>query len=483
MLRIDPRAELYPLLQRWPTPSKTSELLLVRREGNDAVFLNDLRFQKNTALTLRIPLTHTTQPAVKAVLGETGNFKGLDYRGVPVLAALRAVPGSPWFLVAKVDAEEIYAPMQLQFWTTIVLVCSVLTAIGTTVASFWRRQQVRFYHERAEAAEALRESERKYELERKYRAILDQTLEFIGMLTPDGTVIEANGAALNFIGAKESDVLGKPFWETPWWSHSPEMQDRLRKAVKDVARGEFARFEATHQASDGEVHHIDFSLKPVKDESGEVLFLIPEGRDVTDRKRAEEGLREFETRFRDIIDNSREGIVFVDMDARTIFSANQAMAAMLGRTPEDLAGMPILDIHPADARDQVAHEFEQHRTGNRQVSTNIPVLREDGSRMYVDIVSTMVTLNGVRYMSGFFRDVTDRKRAEDALRQHEMELTVRNEELTRFNAAATGRELRMIELKQEVNELCRRVGEPPRYGLQFLGAQTAALCTTEEIPS
>ncbi len=143
------------------------------------------------------------------------------------------------------------------------------------------------------AEEALRKSETKYELERKYRAILDQTFEFVGLMTPDGTLVEANRAALKFAGIEESDVLGKPFWETPWWTHSREMQDRLRDAIKAASLGEFVRFEATHPAPDGGIHCIDFSLKPVRNEGGEVIFLIPEGRDVTDRKQAEEGMREF----------------------------------------------------------------------------------------------------------------------------------------------------------------------------------------------
>ena len=100
MLRIDPSVYLYPFIQRWPTPSETAETLLIRREGNEAVFLNELKFQKNTALALRVSLDNTDLPAVKAALGQEGIVEGVDYRGVPVLAAVRAVPDSPWFLVA-----------------------------------------------------------------------------------------------------------------------------------------------------------------------------------------------------------------------------------------------------------------------------------------------------------------------------------------------------------------------------------------------
>ena len=136
--------------------------------------------------------------------------------------------------------------------------------------------------ERKKAEEALKESER------KIRALYDQTFQFIGLMTPDGTLIEANRTALEFSGIELSDVINKPFWQTPWWTHSPELQEKLRQAIKKVAQGEFIRFEVTHLGKDGVLHYVDFSLKPFKDESGKVIFMIPEGRDITEHKKAQE---------------------------------------------------------------------------------------------------------------------------------------------------------------------------------------------------
>lgn len=116
ILRIDPSVYLYPLIQRWPTPSETAETLLICREGNEVVFLNELKFQKNTALTLRESFDNTDLPAVKAALGLKGIVEGIDYRGVPVLAAVCAVPDSPWFMVARMDLTEVYSPMRKWLW-------------------------------------------------------------------------------------------------------------------------------------------------------------------------------------------------------------------------------------------------------------------------------------------------------------------------------------------------------------------------------
>jgi PAS domain S-box-containing protein len=130
--------------------------------------------------------------------------------------------------------------------------------------------------------------------ERRFRAIFDQTFQFIGLLDISGTLLEANQTALAFAGLRSEDVIGKPFWETPWWSHSPPLQERLRDAIRAAGRGEVVRFEATHPGLDGHMHHIDFSLKPVYDATGAVVLLIPEGRDITNRVVAEEAKRNLE---------------------------------------------------------------------------------------------------------------------------------------------------------------------------------------------
>jgi two-component system cell cycle sensor histidine kinase/response regulator CckA len=147
---------------------------------------------------------------------------------------------------------------------------------------------------RKRAEEALRHSEQ------RFRAIFDHTFQFIGLLDAAGTVIEANRTALEFADVSEPDVVGKPFWETAWWSHAVELQTRLREAVGRAAAGHFVRMEVTHPGPDGSLHTIDFSLKPVRDEAGQVVLLISEGRDITERKQAEDALRRVEAERREL---------------------------------------------------------------------------------------------------------------------------------------------------------------------------------------
>jgi PAS domain S-box-containing protein len=135
--------------------------------------------------------------------------------------------------------------------------------------------------QRAQTEEALAKSER------RFRAIFDQSFQLVGLLDPDGTLLDANRSALALIGAQLAEVVGRPYWETPWWRHDPDEAAKLRKGLAAAAQGTFVRFETTHAAADGTTRIIDFSLKPILDERGQVVMMIPEGRDITELKRAQ----------------------------------------------------------------------------------------------------------------------------------------------------------------------------------------------------
>jgi len=175
LLVINPQRFLYPLIQNWPTPSRTAETLLVRREGNEIVFLNKLRHRMNTALVLRLPIGDPNLPAAKAVQGQEGVVEGMDYRGIPVLAALRKVPGTPWFMVAKVDQEEIYGPLHQQAWIIAAIIGLLLLAAMLGIGLLWRQQKLEFSRhelaERKQVEEKLRQSEAT--IRNKLKAIIE----------------------------------------------------------------------------------------------------------------------------------------------------------------------------------------------------------------------------------------------------------------------------------------------------------------------
>jgi signal transduction histidine kinase len=155
LMRINPETYLYPLIYNWPVPSKSAETLILRRDGHNAVFLNELKFQKNTALNLRIPLKNKDVAGVKAVLGETGIVKGIDYRGVPVIGYVRSIPDSPWFIVARIDISEVYAPLREKQWTLAISVIVLVFGFGGVTGFISKQQSTRYHKARALLAEDL----------------------------------------------------------------------------------------------------------------------------------------------------------------------------------------------------------------------------------------------------------------------------------------------------------------------------------------
>jgi len=249
--------------------------------------------------------------------------------------------------------------------------------------------------------------------EQRFRAIFDQTYQFIGLMDSEGTLLEANRTALDFLGLEEADVLGRPFWETPWWTHSPELQERMRDAVHRAGAGEFVRFEAYHPGPEGKIHTLDFSLRPVKDSAGDVVLLIPEGRDISDRKRAEVELQESEKNYRNLVDNALVGIFRRNIEGDD-FYMNQALVSMLEYDSiEELRAVKFTDVYedPGD-RDRFVEALKEK---GKVVGHELRLLTKTGKTKSV-LVNGMIE-QGI--MSGMMMDITERKAMEEELRQNE----------------------------------------------------------------
>ncbi|WP_424096837.1 sensor histidine kinase [Moorena producens] len=128
--------------------------------------------------------------------------------------------------------------------------------------------------------------------ERKFHAIFDQTSQFTWLLQPDGTLLEANQTALNFSGLTPSEIVGKPFWQIQWWTQSTQTENSLKNAIAQAANGEFVRYQGSVLGLQGQVITMEFSVKPLRDENGNIVLLILEGRDISDRIRAEAATNE-----------------------------------------------------------------------------------------------------------------------------------------------------------------------------------------------
>ena len=267
--------------------------------------------------------------------------------------------------------------------------------------------------ERKRAEEGLRDSET------KLRAIFDHRYQLTGLLDPEGRLLAANRTALEFVGTDETEVIGHHFWNGPWWARSQKPE--VRHAIERAARGECIRFETTHQSSDGEVRDVDFSLTPVQDDDGNVVYLVPEGRDITDRKRAEDALREHEAMIRALVETSRDWIWAIDLKGIHTY-CNPAIEAILGYRPDDLVGKPSLDLIHEEDRKMVEAEFPKWIAEKRGWDgLALRWRHKDGSWRYLEsnavpIEDAAGELVGFR---GVDRDITERRNAQQALGESE----------------------------------------------------------------
>jgi PAS domain S-box-containing protein len=141
--------------------------------------------------------------------------------------------------------------------------------------------------------------------------------------------------------------------------------------------------------------------------------------DTTERKHTEDALRESEARYKAIFESAKEGIVVTDIEKKRFMYSNPAICKMLGYTEEELSRMSINDIHIKEYQAEAIRHFEDMTCGKRELSHNVPCLRKDGTIFYADVNATIVLINNKLCNVGLFTDITERKHAEDALRESE----------------------------------------------------------------
>jgi PAS domain S-box-containing protein len=272
LLAIDPHQYLYPLLESWPTSSRSAETLLVHREGDEIVVLNELRHRSGTALRMRLPLTARHLPEVQAVLGWEGVAEGVDYRGVPVLAAGRRVPGSPWFLVAKMDMAEINAPLRLSAFLVSLMAASLIAATGAGVGLLLRHQRLNFYRQ-------------KYQSELEHRALLEhyqyltkQANDIILLVDADGRILEANQRAVTTYGYAREEFVGMDLRQLRDPETLPEFQAQWD--ASQINQGMI--FETRHRRRDGSCFPVEVSAREILVEGK--LFRQSFIRDISERK-------------------------------------------------------------------------------------------------------------------------------------------------------------------------------------------------------
>lgn len=277
IIEINPEEYLYPLIQNWPTPSLTAETLIVRRDGDGIVFLNNLRFDKRAALNLRFPLTQNSLPAVMAVKGKTGIVEGIDYRNKKVIAVVQPVPDSPWFLVARMDLDEITRPLRERLFGMAGLLCTLLLSSGALVGFVWRNQKAHFYRLQYEAAVEVEASEK------RLRVIFESSKD--GILVVDvktKAFVIANSAICQLLGYRHDELLTMQVSDIHPAANLPAIFEQFEQQAQGKAS---LVVNIPMLCRDGSIFYADINATPIQ--LGGQACMLGTFRDITDRMQAE----------------------------------------------------------------------------------------------------------------------------------------------------------------------------------------------------
>lgn len=367
VFRVNPYDFLYPLIQSWPMPSKSAEILLVRKSNDSVLFLNELRHQKNTALQLQIPLTRKNLPATQAILGNTGIFDGKDYRGIKVIACLAHVPESDWFLVSKVDKREIFA--EIKSHGIIVSLILLLLILTLTVGMAWiynYRQQNTY--------------KKLWQIQEEYRTMLYSIGDAVITTDINGYIKNMNKVAENLTGWNEAKAMGEKLI-TVFNIINNETLAPAEDPVNKVLKSGHIVGLANHTiliAKDGAEFQIAHSAAPIKNEKEEITGVVLVFSDITDKHATQKKLQESEKRYRSMFNSMQEGVYLHQIiynnkgdainyriiDANTISESyiNIKIDRAIGKLATELyetEEAPFLDIYAKVAETGIPTKFEQ----------------------------------------------------------------------------------------------------------------------------
>jgi PAS domain S-box-containing protein len=295
-----------------------------------------------------------------------------------------------------------------------------------------------------------------------FRFVFNAAYQFIGLLEPDGTLIEANQAALDFGGLRREDVIGKPFWECHWWTLSEQTQADLCVALQQAATGEFVRYEVDVRGVGDRIATIDFSLKPViKD--GRVIKIIPEGRDITEIRQAERTRQHAASLLQGIIEGSKDQILALDINFK-ILAANrtyQQTFERLFRTQLPI-GANLLDLlAPWPSAQESARQIWRRAIAGEEFTLVYPLRREgEDAQIYELSHNPIFDLDGTRIGAvQVAHDITTHVLIEESLQQLNQDLELRVAKRT-SEMEASNRQLRHeLDERQRVETQLKREKE------------------------
>jgi len=249
-------------------------------------------------------------------------------------------------------------------------------------------------------------------------AIFDQTAVFLGLLDTSGRIVKVNRTALNVFNTTMDALEGAYFWEGPWWSDRESAEITLREAIEKVMGGAIYRRELSHVDGNGDERIVDFVISPYRDDKGEIIYLIPEGHDITTTRTAEKAVAESEQRFKSIFENAPYAIAIIRFSDGKFLDVNNAFINQWGKPKEKILELFSSDI--SGVSQEKSRSIRQHIYDSGGIyNVESQVVMESGLLSYLFYSAAPILYGGEECIISFTLDVTDKKKAELALQASE----------------------------------------------------------------
>lgn len=278
ILRTDPTIEIFPLITSKHEGSGSAEAFIVTQDGDNIVYLNDLKFQQNKSVQLRLPLSTENLAAAMAIKGHSGIFEGKDYRGEPVLADLRAIPGMPWFLVSKIDKSEVYEPVRKSALMISAVAITIILLFGMLLRMHWNNVKLKFIKHHLDV------ETQKNKLEEQL--LQAQTLARLGSWELD---LERNELSWSDEVYKIFGLQPQEFAATyeAFLEHvHPDDRDAVNTAYTSSIQDERESYEIEHRIiqKNGELRYVHEKCQHHRNSKGKVISSVGMVQDITERK-------------------------------------------------------------------------------------------------------------------------------------------------------------------------------------------------------
>jgi len=459
VVRIDPEEYLYPLLKSWPIPRKSAELHLVRKEDGFAVFLNHVKGSGETALKNRININENKDlPVSRAVSGFSGIYQNKDINGNEVISFMQPVPDTPWFLIAKIETDEINSSLAGIGYTISGIILLLMALLATGITYIIKFQKYNYYKQIAKKSSELATSEDNLRI----------TLASIGdgVIATDeyGKVAFLNKTAEILTGWRVEEAKGKDITQVFRIINALTRKEVLNPVDVVMRDGRVVGL-ANHTvliSRSGKEFQIADSAAPILDEKGKIKGMILVFSDVTEKYASEEKIAENERFLNSLISNLK-GIVYRrknDKD-RTLIYMSKECKELTGYYPEDMTNsgkIKYIDIIHENDREIVKKAVDASLVSKEHYVMEYRIFDAEKNEKWVleKGIGVFDDSGNLRFFEGFITDITLGKTAEIRLR-------AKSDELERSNNLMIGREVKMVELKKEVNSLLKESGKSEKY--------------------